>query len=330
VAQPIVLAELKRLRARRQLEQAKDSTNTQGISRKAADLTRDHVTSVIRDRFTRESDRLKLERVTLVDVGGKKGTLRHQPAFVGAIQRAPLPRVLSEGEQTALGLAGFFTEAYFEPSKSAVVLDDPVCSLDHVRRGYAAARLATLAKERQVVVFTHDIAFVADLRLAAESEGAEVCERAIERRLSGQPGACLTSHPWKAKDVPQRLQLLDQELARIRREMNEWDQERYERETADWAGRLSETWERLINMEVVGRIVDRGSQEVRPRMFRVLARITENDDREFQSSYARCSRWARRHDKSINVNYVAPALDELTNEVGVVRQWYDRVRKYGQ
>jgi hypothetical protein len=73
VAQPIVLAELKRLRARRQLEQAKDSTNTQGISRKAADLTRDHVTSVIRDRFTRESDRLKLERVTLVDVGGKKG-----------------------------------------------------------------------------------------------------------------------------------------------------------------------------------------------------------------------------------------------------------------
>jgi hypothetical protein len=65
--------------------------------------------------------------------------------------------------------------------------------------------------------------------------------------------------------------------------MNQWDQERYERETADWAGRLSETWERLINMEVVGKIVDRGSQEVRPRMFRVLARITENDDREFQS-----------------------------------------------
>ena len=58
--------------------------------------------------------------------------------------------------------------------------------------------------------------------------------------------------------------------------MNQWDQERYERETADWAWRLSETWERLINMEVVGKIVDRGSQEVRPGMFRVLARITEN------------------------------------------------------
>jgi len=104
---------------------------------------------------------------------------------VGAIQRASLPRVLSEGEQTALGMAGFFTETHFEPSKSAVVLDDPVCSLDHVRRGYVAARLATLAKERQVIVFTHDIAFVADLRFAAESE----VQRCANARLNGDyPG----------------------------------------------------------------------------------------------------------------------------------------------
>jgi energy-coupling factor transporter ATP-binding protein EcfA2 len=329
-ARPMLFAELKRLRERRRLEQAKESTNTQGISRKAADLTREHVTSVIRDRFTRESDRLKLERVTLVDVGGKKGALQHQPAFLGAVQRAPLPMVLSEGEQTALGLAGFFTEAHLEVSHSAIVLDDPVSSLDHVRRGYVAARLAMLAKERQVVVFTHDIAFVADLRLAAESEAVGLCERSIERRRSGQPGACLTSHPWKARDVPQRVQLLEEELARMRREMNEWDQQRYERETADWAGRLSETWERLINLEVVGKVIDRGSQEVRPRMFRVLARITEDDDRDFQASYARCSRWARRHDKSVDLNYVAPDLDDLRNELDVVRQWWDRVRRYGQ
>lgn len=94
--------------------------------------------------------------------------------------------------------------------------------------------------------------------------------------------------------------------------MNAWNRECYEQETADWAGRLSETWERLINMEVVGKIVDPGSQEVRPRMFRVLVKISEDDDREFQSSYARCSRWARQHDKSINVNYVAPGPYHLS------------------
>jgi energy-coupling factor transporter ATP-binding protein EcfA2 len=329
-ARETIIAELHRLRARRFLEQNKDSTNTQGISRKAADLTRDHVTTIIRDRFTRESDRLKLERVTLEDVGGRKGTLQHQPIFVGAIQPAQLSKVLSEGEQTALGMAGFFTEAHLEASKSAIILDDPVSSLDHVRRGYVATRLATFAKERQVVIFTHDIAFVADLRLAAQSEAVTICERSIERRHSGQPGKCLPGHPWKARDVPQRLHTLEQELIRIRHEMNGWDQQRYEQETADWAGKLSETWERMINLEVVGKIVDRGTQEVRPQMFRVLVRITEADDREFQASYSRCSRWARRHDKSISVNYVAPVLGDMQGELVAVKQWWDRVRRYAQ
>jgi hypothetical protein len=284
----------------------------------------------MRDRFTRESDRLSLERVTLADVGGKKGALQHQPAFVGAMQSAPLPRVLSEGEQTALGLAGFFTEAHFDRSKSALVLDDPVSSLDHVRRARVATTLAGLAKERQVIVFTHDIAFVADLRLAAANEGVDICERGIARRPSGQPGSCSNTHPWKAKDVPQRFQQLEQHLAQIRREMGDWDADRYERECADWAGKLSETWERVINSEIAGKLVDTGTQEVRPRMFKLLAQITQDDDREFQGSYARCSRWARRHDKSMSVNYVAPQPAELATELALARQWFDRVRRYGQ
>jgi energy-coupling factor transporter ATP-binding protein EcfA2 len=322
-----VRSEALRLRAKAKLDQVKEAADTRGISRKSADLTRDYVTSVIRDRFTRESDRLRLERVTLEDIGGRKGTLHHQPAFVGAVQEVEMTRVLSEGEQTALGLAGFFTEAYFDTSKSAIVLDDPVSSLDHVRRGYVAYRLVEFAKERQVIVFTHDIAFVADLRASADRE-VPVHERSIERRISGQPGVCLPNHPWKARDVGQRLQLLAEELARIRRDRSGWDQESYERETAEWAGKMSETWERMINLEVVGQVVDRGTQEVRPRMFRLLAKITEDDDREFQSSYSRCSRWARRHDKSIESNYVPPTIEEMEPELQNVRVWWNRVKSY--
>src|SRR5258708_32430918 len=67
--------------------------------------------------------------------------LHHQPKLVGARQNVTLPRVFSEGERTALGLASFFTEAHLDASKSALILDDPVTSLDHVRRGLVAARL---------------------------------------------------------------------------------------------------------------------------------------------------------------------------------------------
>lgn len=319
--------EIKRLKDRAKLESAKQATDTSGITRKVSELTRKHVTETVKDRFTRESERLHLERITLADVGGQKGQLRHRPQLLGAEHSAAVTKVLSEGEQTALGVAGFFTEAYFDESKSAMVLDDPVSSLDHVRRPRVAKRLVEYAKERQVVVFTHDVSFVGELSKAAEEEAVPLAERSIERR-GDVPGIATEQHPWKVKDVKKRLGDLDASLAKIKRDKASWDQETYGKECADWAGRLRETWERIINLEIVNQLVDRATLEVRPAKFRLLACITEDDDREFQASYKRCSTWARGHDKSPEVNFVPPEVDELEEELKRVQTWFARVRKY--
>lgn len=93
-------------------------------------------------------------------------------------------------------------------------------------------------------------------------------------------------------------------------------------------GKLSEAWERLINLEVVYAVVDPGTSEVRPKMFKVLARISDEDNREFQQSYGRVSGWARRHDKSLATNYVAPQPSDLQQELEFVRTWFERVKKY--
>lgn len=321
-------AEIARLAKRAKLEEAKRLTDTTGITRKASDLTDAHVTNLIRDRFTRESDRLRLERIELKKTGGQKGKLRHRPSLLGAKTPRPVDQVLSEGEQTALGLAGYFTEAHFDASKSALVLDDPVTSLDHIRRGRVAQRLAELSQDRQVIVFTHDVAFVGDLRRAADEAQVDFTERGVQRRGDGTPGVCTDQHPWKAKDVPRRFDDLARDLARIKRERTQFDQDTYEKECSDWAGRLSETWERLINTEVVYQVVDPGTSEVRPKLFKLLVQITDQDDREFQQSYGRISAWARRHDKSPLTNYVAPEPAELEQELAFVKTWFDRVRKY--
>src|ERR1700737_5537680 len=92
-------------------------------------LATEHVTSVVRDRFTRETERLHLRSVTLDPARGRRdATSEHWPKVLGATMKVDIDHVLSEGEQTALGLAGFCTEAEFDASKSAVVLDDPVSS----------------------------------------------------------------------------------------------------------------------------------------------------------------------------------------------------------
>ena len=156
----MIVGEIVRLRERAALEAAKSAAATGPITRKIKELSEESVTDVIRDAFTRETDRLRLERVTMSRTRGERGALLHRPRLVGARQDVKLPRVFSEGERTALGLAAFFTEAHLDTSRSALILDDPVTSLDHVRRELVAARLAAFAEDRQVIVFTHDVAFV--------------------------------------------------------------------------------------------------------------------------------------------------------------------------
>ena len=250
--------------------------------------------------------------------------------MVGARQEVKVPHVFSEGERTALGLAAFFTEACLDGSKSAVVMDDPITSLDHVRRGLVAERVIALAVDRQVVMFTHDVAFVADLKRAAIDPGVSVAERSVTRSRANErkPGACSDVHPWKAKDVGARFDELRRELARIKKNCPTWDEREYEEGVAGWGGKLSETWERIFSQEIVGPILADGGLEVRPRMVRAMVPFSDADYSEFEASYSRVSQWAKRHDKSTLVNYVAPEIADLDKELDIVHSWFKRVRRY--
>lgn len=75
-----------------------------------------------------------------------------------------LNEILSEGEQKAIALAEFLTELQFDKGKSPVVFDDPVTSLDHKIIDEVARRLLKLSKERQVVIFTHNILLLNSIR----------------------------------------------------------------------------------------------------------------------------------------------------------------------
>ncbi len=325
-----LITEIARLRQREALEAAKTAAATTSITKKVMELSEESVTEVVRDTFTRETDRLRLDRVTIARTRANRGALFHQPKLVRARQSVKLPRVFSEGERTALGLAAFFTEAHLDASRSALILDDPVTSLDHVRRGLVAARLAEIAVDRQVIVFTHDVSFLADLKRAANAMGVVIAERSVTRNRADErkPGSCSTVLPWKAKDVRARLDELRKDLARIKGQNTNLDDNAYENAVANWAGKLSETWERIFSQEIVGPVLAEGGLEVRPVMVKILVHFTGDDQREFQGSYSRVSQWAKRHDKSAMVNYVAPEAEDLEAELDLVKAWFGRVKRY--
>lgn len=63
-------------------------------------------------------------------------------------------------------------------------------------------------------------------------------------------------------------------------------------------------------------------------MVKTLARFSGTDHQEFEASYSRVSQWAKRHDKSAMVNYVAPDVTDLEQEVVQVDTWFKRVKGY--
>ena len=98
-------------------------------------------------------------------------------------------RVLSEGEQSAAALADFLTEIELNGACAGVVFDDPVTSMDHVRKESIAQRLVDEASRRQVIVFTHDILFTNYLATAAEDKGVAFAGRTVWRDDADVPGA---------------------------------------------------------------------------------------------------------------------------------------------
>ena len=322
-----ITSRLETLRSLRTFDAAIRMTDTRGITRRAATLIRTHVSDVLKHRFSQETGLLGLRTVSLADAGGGQGNLLHRAQLVGAVQRAPLDSVLSEGEQTALGLAGFLTEVDTDSSGSATVFDDPVTSLDHVRREKVAQRLVELAATRQVIIFTHDLAFVVDLKRFAESDSIEVSERWVTKRHR-QPGSVSEGGPWDAQTVRQRIHQLNARVPEIRLLLDGDDPDAARRGVRSWYQDLRLVWERAIWEAVLHPVVVRGRlEEVRPTNLRVLAQFTEDDNQEIQTAFTRCGDRGS-HDRSSEFNRPLPAISELEYDLDGLREWHARVRRY--
>ncbi|MDZ5144154.1 AAA family ATPase [Microbacterium testaceum] len=328
-AKTAIDTEVARLAQRKKIEDVRRLTATNALTTKRGELTETYVTQEVRDRFTRETERLELRRVTLNRTGrGRSSALAHQPSLLGSRRNAGIEEVLSEGEQTALGLAGFLTEVELDASLSSVVLDDPVSSLDAGRRSKVAQRLVELSSQRQVIVFTHEITFVHALNQEAKRRSVPVTLRSIQRMGGVQPGLVADQLPWAVRDIPQRINKLEADLANLGRERANLTEDDYAERTGQIAGRLSETLERAVHLHIVNELVDRGSNVTQPTMLKILPKFTQADHDEFQAAYSKTSSWAARHDNAPEENYVPPTVEEISQEVAWFKGWHDRIKRY--
>jgi energy-coupling factor transporter ATP-binding protein EcfA2 len=191
--------------------------NTRPITDKQRELFSKVIEGKYRHKLEDECRALKCELpIKLIARGDAGRTLRR----ISLDNEYRPEEVFSEGEQRALALADFLTEAGMNPSSAAIVLDDPVTSLDHHRKEAIAIRLAEEASQRQVIVFTHDLVFYSLLTTEAEARSIDVSSHWIDRS-AGKPGKVVTDTPPLNSKAFRTLHRAKESLARAKKATGE-------------------------------------------------------------------------------------------------------------
>ena len=250
-----VLAQIERLKKIKALETAQRDTATNRITTKSTEIAQALVTDALRAQFARE--------VASFEIAGLAVELRQQnsvqgvPRFKVALTRKPtasVGQVLSEGEHRCVALAAFMAELATTENRSGIVFDDPVSSLDHMHREAVAKRLIAEAANRQVIVFTHDLAFLFEMNRAADEvqPRPQVAISSVSRG-SDKAGFCRSEPPFKARSVTDITTSLSNRLANERYHHDQGNQDRWRDTVKSIATSLRDTWEIAVE-EAVGHV----------------------------------------------------------------------------
>lgn len=321
-----VLAEIERLKQIARLEAAQRDTTTNRITTKSTEIAQALVTDALRAQFARE--------VASFEIAGLAVELRQQssaqgvPRFKVALTRKPtaaVGQVLSEGEHRCVALAAFMAELATTENKSGIVFDDPVSSLDHMHREAVAKRLVIEAARRQVIVFTHDLAFLFELNRAADDAQPkpQVAISSVSRGAD-KAGFCRSEPPFKARRVSDITTSLTNQLANERFHFDQGNQDEWRNTVKSIAGSLRDTWEIAVE-EVVGHVIRRLSNEVKTAGLVKLTAITVPDCEVMRDGFGRCSELL--HSAAPALNRPLPRPEALAAEITALATWADDVRQ---
>lgn len=244
-AESTVTTQIKGLKTIARIDDAIAKLNTSRISHKLRELQELAVTERLRKAVENELDELDpvAGRIEITGQASKGETVIRLKLKEPC--RAKVGNVFSDGEQRALSLAFFLAELAVSEGRSAIVLDDPVSSLDHDRRVYIANRLAAESKRRQVIVFTHDMPFVHLMQEATRDADAEIHGQTLHRAFH-RVGMVANNLPTKMLGTAAQLRTLEHRLRFELAPMHKRQEPQYEQEADRWVWDLRKAYEQLI------------------------------------------------------------------------------------
>ncbi|MDL5351053.1 AAA family ATPase [Microbacterium sp. zg-YB36] len=262
-------------------------------------------------RFEKERIALRAPEVKL-DFPGRQGTTRR----LKTVQQHKPSEVLSEGEQKAIALADFLAESGLRSSSAPVVFDDPVNSLDYRRIEEVSARIAVLAEQRQVIVFTHNIWFATELLSRFDKKQASCSYYSIED--DGETKGIVTAGNHPRWDTVKKLTSKVDSMQRAARGAEGETREAL----VEKCYSLLRSWiEVVVEQEILQQVVQRYQPNI------MLTRLPAIDGQRLDKAkqiiyplYEKACRIMDGHSQPLETLSVRPKLDEFETEWAQIQQ----------
>jgi energy-coupling factor transporter ATP-binding protein EcfA2 len=313
--------EIHRLITRDILQEAGKQTSTTGLSKKKGDLAESLITEAFVQRFKDELAKLNAShiKVELVKSKVEKGKVLHCLQLQGASEDS-LHEILSEGEYRMISLAAFLADVTGKSHVAPFVFDDPISSLDQDFEESVVRRLVSLARERQVIVFTHRLSLLGLIQDYGEKVGIKPDVICITREPwgTGEPGdtPLFAKRPGKALNA-----LIDGRLAQARKLYEEHGHAEYAPLAKGLCSDFRILLERMIECNLLAEVVQRYRRAVNT-MGKIgkLAHITEADCRYFDEMMTKYSRY--EHSQPGEAPVPLPSPDELKVDLEGLKSWH--------
>jgi energy-coupling factor transporter ATP-binding protein EcfA2 len=258
-------------------------------------------------RFEEECKRLRAPNVTL-NFPGRQGQVTRRKLVASYKPN----EVLSEGEQKALALADFLAEVTSVPASSPVVFDDPITSMDYRRIHEVCDRIVALADDHQIIVFTHNIWFAAELLGKADKKNWKY----YDIRLEGGDAGVVTaaSHP--------RVDTIAQVSARVKKMIDGAEKQEGEVKAAlveKGYEELRGLSEIIVEHEMFKGVVQRYAPNI---MMTKLEKVNVSKLQESMAAimpvFEKSCRYIASHSQPPETQGIRPTLDELKADYDIV------------
>lgn len=312
-----VIGAVAKLEHQAKLNKCLSAIRTNHISLKAAELAEKVVSKELAEALNQEFRKLGVGTLQVsLQSRSEKGKALHKLKLELSQSCSPID-ILSEGEQRAIAIGSFLAEVGMAGGKNGIVFDDPVSSLDHRRRERVASRLAVEAKQRQVIIFTHDIYFLCILAKEAESSGISISTQSLTRRTEGF-GVTDPDLPFEGKSTSKRISALRASHQTIAKLFKDGEEKEHRKQTVDTYFHLRKTWERAVEEVLMRGVVLRFREGIETNK---LAGVTvdDTDYAKVDAGMTKCSKYA--HDKALAGGISVPDPEELLNDILELDGW---------